>query len=455
MTTQGVLSFRSLRAASLPAHKISTVESIDVARSYVASSVARWQGDEGARWRLTIAPSGMRLGRVDVNRLEKTSEAARERMYNAHMTVTPARSKRSTINSWSSQSRARMSYTLSTLDMSPLFENHGIPALVTLTMPRNWEQVTPTPKSFKSLVNKLFDRYRYAWGENLAGVWKLEFQKRGAPHVHLLMTPPTHRRPGTGETFSSWLAVNWAQLCQVKNMDWDDAEQLRMRVDHELMGTHIDYSKGLQGADTETVAAYFSKHGLFGAKDYQNEPPPIWREAVKLTGGVRFWGYLVLKKATGVIELNPITPHYVKRHSEGARPKGMSRSDYRATTTKEQRRALLRAEGAKPNTEDGVVRDFMRNVAKQRSYSRPKRVYRNRVNFQTGEIHTYRRKVNRRVKWMNGQAGFVNMRDGEASAFEVARLLAWHTRTTSARRPANPQWDGYGRVQYESASAGQ
>lgn len=303
-------AFRRLRAEQNPQRRIPTVQTIDAARTYVAASVPAWDPSyEHARWRVTISPAGMRLGRYTPPRAvsDSTDDQRLKREYGGRMTFTkPGGGPRSTISAWSQESRRRMSYVLKTLDYSPLFVNDGIPALVTLTMPRNWEQITPTPKDFKRLLNILRMRYAHAWGHASVGVWKLEFQKRGAPHLHILMTPPTHRRPGTGETFSSWLAVNWAQICQLPGIDWEDVEQRRMRMDHELMGTSIDYSKGLQGHSPDMVAAYFSKHGLFGAKDYQNDPPALWLEAAKHAGGVRFWGYWQLEKALGVVELNAV-----------------------------------------------------------------------------------------------------------------------------------------------------
>jgi hypothetical protein len=48
----------------------------------------------------------------------------------------------------------------------------------------------------------------------------------------------------------------------------------------------------------------------------------------------------------------------------------------------------------------------MRKLAERQSYVRKTNVFRNQVNYETGEIKTRKRKVNRRVKWMNGQAGF-------------------------------------------------
>lgn len=421
-------AFRRERAKLVPPPRIATVESIAVARSYVASTVARWQGDEGPRWQVTIGPGVMQLGRKNYSRWNTTQERGRddiETMWNEGkaralsntgvMTLTPSRPKRSTISSWSPESRTRMSRVLKFLDFSPLFENYGIPALVTLTMPANWEQIAPSPKAFKALIEKLRGRYRKAWGSYITGVWKLEFQRRGAPHVHILMTPPTWRKPGTGETFSAWLAVNWAQICQSATMDWDDPLQRMMREDHELRGTSIDYSKGLQGQSPDMVAAYFSKHGLFGAKDYQNNPPELWREAVKQTGGVRFWGYWALKKAQGVIELNPITPHYVNRR-----------------------------DGAVP--EDSVVRRHMRKLAERQSYVRKTSVWRNEVNFVTGEIRSRKRKVNRRVRWMNAQAGFISLPDGENSAYELARLLAWHSGQNEVKGPVQPRYGPSGRL---------
>ena len=321
----GLSAFRQERELLVGKPRIRTVAQIEVARAFVAarSTVQRYQGEEGGRWRVELVPGGMRLGRKNYGQENRSAERGqlsfeelsgaveRRSRYALDMTIAPSRPKRSTISSWSTESRRRMSYVLKSIDYTPLFDNGGIPALVTLTMPANWEQIAPSPKAFKELIEKLRGRYRKSWPGYMTGVWKLEFQRRGAPHVHILMTPPMGRLPGRGLTFDLWLAEAWADICKPLEFDANDVEQLRRYQDHVWHGTSIDYSKGLQDGGIDTVAAYFSKHGLFGAKDYQNEPPEIWREAVKLSGGVRFWGYWALKKARGVIELNPITPHYV------------------------------------------------------------------------------------------------------------------------------------------------
>jgi len=108
--------------------------------------------------------------------------------------------------------------------------------------------------------------------------------------------------------------------------------------------------------------------------------------------------------------------HYVKRHSEDAK------------------------------TEDQLVRHLFKAKSRQASYVRKTTVYRNKVDYQTGEIVTRKRRVNRRTKWMNGQAGYISLKDGEAFAYEVARLLSWHAAQTTPRAPAQPRYDRNGLV---------
>jgi hypothetical protein len=79
----------------------------------------------------------------------------------------------------------------------------------------------------------------------------------------------------------------------------------------------------------------------------------------------------------------------------------------------------------------------MRKLAERQSYLRKVTVYRNSVDYQTGEITTRKRRANRRSRWMNGQAGFISLPDGENSAYELARLLRWHAAQSVAQMAAN------------------
>jgi hypothetical protein len=57
--------------------------------------------------------------------------------------------------------------------------------MLTLTYPGDWLIVAPNAEVVKRHFQALCKRYGRAWGEPLIGPWKLEFQRRGAPHFHI------------------------------------------------------------------------------------------------------------------------------------------------------------------------------------------------------------------------------------------------------------------------------
>ena len=208
----------------------------------------------------------------------------------------PVASSRGKIVGWSRKSRNRMQIRLNTLDWTPLFEDGLEPALVTLTLPGDWEHLAPTPALFKAMIERFKVAFSYAWGHPIRGVWKMEFQRRGAPHVHILMTPPDGEASGEYPyEFRRWLSMAWARA-----VGSTGAERER----HERAGTGIDYV-GEAYRDPRSIAKYFGKHGLFGEKEYQNEMPRLWRDAIADgESGAQFWGVWGLKKALGVLQLD-------------------------------------------------------------------------------------------------------------------------------------------------------
>jgi hypothetical protein len=155
-------------------------------------------GPESGRFRITIGPGVVRLGWTSPVRAEKASERVvkRHRLDVATEVdlVKPGRGipdpPGRAITEWSGKSRAAMCRTLAELDYTPLVECGRVPAMVTLTYPGDWESVAPDGASVKrhmSLWRKRFQRKR---GEPARYIWKLEFQRRGAPHIHLWMAPP-------------------------------------------------------------------------------------------------------------------------------------------------------------------------------------------------------------------------------------------------------------------------
>ena len=154
--------------------------------------------------------------------------------------------------------------------------------------------VVPTGAGPEAAHEGAAEALRPRVGRGVGCVWKLEFQRRGAPHVHMLSTPPHGTARTTGETFAVWLSRSWAEV-----VDHPDPEQRRR---HQRAGTALDYAEGLRATDPRRVAAYFTKHGLMAAKEYQHDVPPEWSEPG--TGPGRFWGVWNLHRAVRTVHVS-------------------------------------------------------------------------------------------------------------------------------------------------------
>jgi hypothetical protein len=210
---------------------------------------------------------------------------------------------------WSQRSRTRMIRTLAGLDWTPVIADAAgwAPAMITLTYPGDWATVAPDGRTIKRHLGN----FRRAWERDLtrplAAVWKLEFQRRGAPHYHLYAACPlsdiTVRR-GRGRAsrpvtmrFKHWLSATWARIVGAQGDE---------RARHEAAGTGIDWATGYRYTDPKRLAIYFAKHNTkaSGAKEYQHRPPAAWLDHT--TGVGRWWGTWHLHKIA--VEV-PISHH--------------------------------------------------------------------------------------------------------------------------------------------------
>lgn len=257
---------------------------------------------ESGRFRITVGPGVVRLGWTRPVRVEKAAERAVVRHRQAVATEveriksgrrTPGASGRS-ITEWSRKSRAAMCRTFAEIDYAPLVESGRAPAMVTLTYPGNWETVAPDGASVKRHMTLWRKRFQREWGEPARYIWKLEFQRRGAPHIHLWMAPP-HGLGRSGRTFWVWLSQTWADI-----VDHPDPVQ---RERHLAAGTAVDVLNGLRARDPKRLAIYFTKHSSpnSGPKEYQHVVPALWRRPGRGPG--RFWGVYGLERATATVEL--------------------------------------------------------------------------------------------------------------------------------------------------------
>jgi hypothetical protein len=258
---------------------------------------------ESGRFRITVGPGVVRLSWTNPVRAEKSAERAVKRheldvaneveriKAGREMPDAPGR----VITEWSRKSRAAMCRTFAELDYTPLVESDRVPAMVTLTYPGDWECVAPDGASVKRHMVLWRKRFQREWGEPARYIWKLEFQRRGAPHIHLWMAPP--QIPGrSGRRFWEWLSEEWADI-----VAHPDPEQ---RARHLLAGTAVDVLNGLRACDPKRLAIYFTKHSSpnrLGDKEYQHIVPDSWRKPGQGPG--RFWGVHGLQRATAVVEI--------------------------------------------------------------------------------------------------------------------------------------------------------
>jgi hypothetical protein len=352
--------------------------------------------------------------------------------------------RRAEITAWTPQSRTRMLEGFSSVDTGPLLAR-GPAVMVTLTLPGEWQVVAPTGAEFKRLFRRWLDVYRRTWGEALACFWVLEFQRRGAPHIHMVV-PAAHGKPRalvdadvsekaahtrksgvfgpgcpTGEradhgsgggdqgarrsrestawcrcrvcgvagellTFTAWCSHSWAAV-----VNHPDPEQYRR---HVLAGTGVDWTTGHTMTDTKRLVTYFDKHaGTAGGKEYQKEVPELWRAPGKGPG--RFWGYRGMRRISAVADVTPADWDAKKR-----------------TVRRLSQRVTYTPPGARFPTR---VEKRCHDVRVPRGPAT--------VDPVTGELRQRYRKVRRPYSYMPGkQGGFVLVNDGPALMSALSRI---------------------------------
>lgn len=293
--------------------------SLDDARS-VADLLAVRHGVQapalGQSYRLAVSPGTVALSVRSSNRLDLVPEADRAGADPLEVAVHYASERpapelvlfdvdvprRSVITEWSRDSRRRMVRALAELDYAGWSRTGGTLAMLTLTLPGQWEWVAPTGQAFKRLVRVFRKRWARAIGSELVGLWKLEFQGRGAPHLHTLVRVPALVG---GQRFEDWVARTWADV--VRDSLPDDDERAVYDVvgeyaRHLRRGTDLSFS-GVRFSDPRRTAIYFLKHSAksTGSKEYQHTVPEPWQ--AEDAGPGRFWGYWGLSRAVATVEV--------------------------------------------------------------------------------------------------------------------------------------------------------
>ncbi len=339
------------------------------------------------------------------------------------------------VRQFSRKSRANMCLALCQLDYTVLFEDNGKPAMVTLTYPGDWLTVARTGHDLRRHLAMFRRAYERAWRRKLVAVWKKEFQRRGAPHVHMLMCPPRGRaRRGrfAGMPFPEWLSHMWAAIVDHPDpVEYDN---------HVRAGTGVDYREGLRAYDPKRLAVYFLKHGLFTAKDYQNTVPAEWQGPGDGPG--RFWGYWRMKRVVARVELAddqaPKAARLMRKWARAQGPARTSRGDVAKFPAEWQTRyenghARQHAKGCQTwRCSCEVSRAPYAPVVNRGSLRARGGLMRPRDREIIGlsgaqellaQPPPRRRRVRRRVDRMKGGAGWISVNDGFLFAHLIARAL--------------------------------
>lgn len=174
--------------------------------------------------------------------------------------LSPGLPKRGECGGWSQRSRDRLAFVAS---------NSGIAwkALITLTYPANF----PTRgKMVKKHLNTFLVALRRATApsEALCYLWFLEFQKRGAPHVHILVNLPLADMPP-----KQWFSDTWYRVVGSQDIRHLRAGTRVEELRNERSGAHyaVKYAKKMQ---QKAVPKGFAEVGRFWAHSRNVAPWP-------------------------------------------------------------------------------------------------------------------------------------------------------------------------------------
>lgn len=159
----------------------------------------------------------------------------------------PPTRKANDITTFTKKSRLNMLKKLNKVD----FNNGKQPYFITLTYPGRY----PTDsKQYKSDLDVFIKRMKREFGE-LAYLWRLEAQKRGAPHYHFIIY---FEKEFKKEYLKHWVSQNWFEVVQ---RSWLIKDERHLRA-----GTNVKSINGIRQAMCY-VSKYMTKDQDDGLKD--------------------------------------------------------------------------------------------------------------------------------------------------------------------------------------------
>jgi hypothetical protein len=149
--------------------------------------------------------------------------------------------KRGTVNTFSRQSRARAIQTLQSIDKKKISTRIFF---VTLTYPEVFPHLH---SSCKKHLDTLSKRIARTFPESFF-FWRMEYQKRGAPHFHLILFfPDSYITPDTAlNSVRAWFSASWYEICNTGDPK------------HLLAGTNVSLMRSWKGI-SHYASKYFAK----------------------------------------------------------------------------------------------------------------------------------------------------------------------------------------------------
>lgn len=114
--------------------------------------------------------------------------------------------KRGEVTEFSRKSRRRLIQKMMKVESSRLSD----PVFLTLTWHEEWEAdhdlVQSQLNAFLQAVRRKWDDYEY--------IWRLEFQKRGAPHIHMILWRSAGSKPLDANDVEEWASEVWHRITE-------------------------------------------------------------------------------------------------------------------------------------------------------------------------------------------------------------------------------------------------
>ena len=203
--------------------------------------------------------------------------------------------KRSTITNYSQKSRKRFFESLLTMDWEEI--NIDTIRELTLTYPSIYPKDGELLKRQFDAFAKRLKRFGSEYGQ-IAFVWKMEFQKRGAPHYHLIILT---RFPIPLEALRSWALQSWSNLIGkwINTLEEYTEEEKRTAIEkHQKAGIEADKVRKSKSGLVCYLAWYIGKNNG-KAKEHQHKVPEEFRNVG------RWWGFY--GKNTGLLRMKKET----------------------------------------------------------------------------------------------------------------------------------------------------